>query len=31
MHGYRSLEDTFLGGCLFSGRVTGRAVATSVS
>jgi predicted oxidoreductase len=27
MHGYRSLEGTFLGGCLFSGRVTGRAVA----
>jgi uncharacterized protein len=27
MHGYRSLEGTFLGGCLFSGRTTGRAVA----
>ena len=27
MHGYRSLEGTFLGGCLFSGRVAGRAVA----
>ena len=26
MHGYRSLEGTFLGGCLFSGRVAGRAV-----
>jgi uncharacterized protein len=26
MHGYRSLEGTFLGGCLFSGRVVGRAV-----
>ncbi|MGI8747359.1 MAG: FAD-binding protein, partial [Deinococcus sp.] len=25
MHGYRSLEDTFLGGCIFSGRVAGRA------
>ncbi len=25
MHGYRSLEGTFLGGCLFSGRVAGRA------
>ncbi|PZS29331.1 MAG: FAD-binding dehydrogenase [Pseudonocardiales bacterium] len=24
-HGYRSLEGTFLGGCLFSGRVAGRA------
>jgi predicted oxidoreductase len=27
MHGYRSLEGTFLGGCLFSGRQAGRAVA----
>jgi hypothetical protein len=27
MHGYRSLEGTFLGGCIFSGRQTGRAVA----
>jgi predicted oxidoreductase len=27
MHGYRSLEGTFLGGCLFSGRVAGRALA----
>ncbi len=27
MHGYRALEDTFLGGCLFSGRVAGRAAA----
>jgi predicted oxidoreductase len=27
MHGYRSLEGTFLGGCLFSGRSAGRAVA----
>lgn len=26
MHGYRSLEGTFLGGCLFSGRAAGRAV-----
>ncbi|MET8278863.1 FAD-binding dehydrogenase [Micromonospora sp. NPDC005174] len=30
MHGYRALEGTFLGGCLFSGRQAGRAVATSV-
>jgi predicted oxidoreductase len=30
MHGYRSLEGTFLGGCLFSGRVAGRAVASSL-
>jgi predicted oxidoreductase len=27
MHGYRSLEGTFLGGCLFSGRVAGRSAA----
>jgi hypothetical protein len=27
VHGYRSLEGTFLGGCLFSGRQVGRAVA----
>lgn len=26
MHGYRSLEGTFLGGCIFSGRVAGRAI-----
>ncbi|WP_430336344.1 FAD-binding dehydrogenase [Rhodococcus sp. ACT016] len=26
-HGYRALEGTFLGGCLFTGRQTGRAVA----
>jgi uncharacterized protein len=30
MHGYRALEGTFLGGCLFSGRVAGRAVADAV-
>jgi hypothetical protein len=30
MHGYRSLEGTFLGGCLFSGRNAGRAAAKSV-
>ncbi|MEU9331812.1 FAD-binding dehydrogenase [Streptomyces sp. NPDC048290] len=27
VHGYRSLEGTFLGGCLFSGRAAGRAAA----
>ena len=27
MHGYRSLEGTLLGGCLFSGRTAGRAAA----
>ena len=30
VHGYRSLEGTFLGGCLFSGRIAGRAVAAAV-
>jgi len=30
MHGYRALEGTFLGGCLFSGRAAGRAAARSV-
>ncbi|MEI5521239.1 FAD-binding dehydrogenase [Streptomyces brasiliscabiei] len=27
VHGYRSLEGTFLGGCLFSGRQSGKAAA----
>lgn len=27
VHGYNALEGTFLGGCLFSGRAAGRAVA----
>ncbi|MDY0395132.1 FAD-binding dehydrogenase [Virgibacillus halophilus] len=27
VHGYRSLEGTFLGGCLFSGRAAGRTFA----
>lgn len=27
MHGYRALEGTFLGGCLFSGRVAGRSAS----
>ncbi|MFK4594812.1 FAD-binding dehydrogenase [Streptomyces pristinaespiralis] len=31
VHGYRSLEGTFLGGCLFSGRAAGRAAAGAVS
>lgn len=31
VHGYRSLEGTFLGGCLFSGRTAGRAAARAVS
>ena len=31
VHGYRSLEGTFLGGCVFSGRAAGRAAARAVS
>ncbi|HYK70924.1 MAG TPA: FAD-binding dehydrogenase [Streptosporangiaceae bacterium] len=31
MHGYRALEGTFLGGCLFSGRTAGRSTARAVS
>ncbi len=27
MHGYRALEGSFLGGCIFSGRVAGRSAA----
>lgn len=30
MHGYRALEGTFLGGCLFSGRTAGRAAAGQI-
>lgn len=30
VHGYRSLEGTFLGGCIFSGRQAGRAAAAVV-
>jgi predicted oxidoreductase len=30
VHGYRSLEGTFLGGCIFSGRAAGRAAAGAV-
>jgi uncharacterized protein len=30
VHGYRALEGTFLGGCLFSGRTAGRAVAAEI-
>lgn len=30
VHGYRALEGTFVGGCLFSGRVAGRAAASAV-
>ena len=31
MHGYRALEGSFLGGCIFSGRVAGRAAAAAVT
>ena len=31
MHGYRALEGTFLGGCIFSGRIAGREVAKAVA
>jgi predicted oxidoreductase len=31
MHGYRALEGTFLGGCLFSGRQAGRGAAASIA
>ncbi|TQK19729.1 hypothetical protein FBY40_2240 [Microbacterium sp. SLBN-154] len=30
VHGYRALEGTFLGGCLFSGRAAGRGAAAAV-
>jgi uncharacterized protein len=30
VHGYHSLEGTFLGGCLFSGRIAGRAAAAAL-
>lgn len=30
VHGYRSLEGRFLGGCLFTGRQAGRDLAREV-
>ncbi|MFI5606229.1 FAD-binding dehydrogenase [Amycolatopsis sp. NPDC051903] len=30
VHGYNALEGTFLGGCIFSGRAAGRAMARAV-
>ncbi len=30
VHGYNSLEGTFLGGCIFSGRAAGRAAASAL-
>ncbi|MEK5209036.1 FAD-binding dehydrogenase [Psychrobacillus sp. FSL H8-0510] len=31
VHGYRSLEGTFLGGCIFTGREAGRALVRSLN
>ncbi len=31
VHGYRALEGTFLGGCIFSGRAAGRAAASDIA
>jgi predicted oxidoreductase len=31
VHGYNALEGTFLGGCIFSGRAAGMALARSLS
>ncbi len=31
LHGYNALEGTFLGGCLFSGRTAGRAIAARLA
>jgi uncharacterized protein len=31
LHGYRALEGSFLGGCLFSGRIAGRAAAAAIA
>ncbi|CAN5366717.1 FAD-binding dehydrogenase [soil metagenome] len=31
VHGYKSLEGTFLGGCIFSGRAAGRAAAAATA
>jgi predicted oxidoreductase len=31
VHGYRALEGTFLGGCIFSGRTAGRAAAVATA
>jgi len=30
VHGYRALEGTFLGGCIFSGRIAGRAAVSAL-
>lgn len=31
VHGYRALEGTFLGGCIFSGRAAGRGAAGDIT
>jgi hypothetical protein len=31
VHGYRALEGTFVGGCIFSGRAAGRAAAAATA
>jgi len=31
VHGYRALEGTFLGGCIFSGRAAGRGAASDIA
>ena len=31
MHGYRALEGTFLGGCLYSGMIAGRSAAAAIA
>ena len=31
VHGYRALEGTFLGGCIFSGRAAGRGAANDIA
>jgi predicted oxidoreductase len=31
VHGYRALEGTFLGGCVFSGRAAGRGAASDIA
>ncbi|MBS4173007.1 FAD-binding dehydrogenase [Bacillus sp. FJAT-49736] len=31
IHGYRALEGTFVGGCLFTGRTAGRAIAEELN
>jgi predicted oxidoreductase len=31
VHGYRALEGTFLGGCIFSGRAAGRGAALDIT